>query len=125
MYSVSLSIFSVSSSDALPPYGGEPPSEEHKDTISIKEAEDHTDGSLTFSFERPVGFYYLDIGVIAYLKRGEKMLAQVEHFMPMEKPIEIKSSRCEEKNLIAKWPDIPLEQLGYYGKVSPNKDENT
>lgn len=118
-FSVSVAFFRVGSASAQPPYGGNPPPEKYADGESIKEAEEPEDKPLEFRVQRPVGYYYVAVGIIAYLKREGKMYAQVERFFPMAKPCRIERGREATVALEVTWPDLPLEALGSYGTVRP------
>src|SRR4051812_16807986 len=73
MYSLSLSFFRVARADTVRPVDDVPPADSHTDQASVKEAEESKGMPLHFRFERPVGYYYLDVGVIAYIERSGKM----------------------------------------------------
>jgi hypothetical protein len=112
-------LFEVSSIDSPVPYEGLPPSEAYTEQVSIKEAADPAKGVLNFNLTRPSGFYYLDIGVIAYFEAQEKVYAQVEHFFPLVKATEVqRNSECQVA-LRPEWPNIPMEDLGTYGTIRP------
>src|SRR5882724_10779429 len=78
MYSVSVTFFPVGSTSAPPPFGGDPPVDRYIDDEPVKEAFEPDNKPLRFRAQRSVGFYYLAVGVIAYLEREGKMFAQVE-----------------------------------------------
>ena len=120
-YSVSIAFFPVPSDSSPPPFGGEPPAEKYTDEASIKGAEDPEDKPLRFQLQRTAGFYYLDVGVIAFLERDGKMYAQVERFFPMTSPIRIEAGATRQIHLSVDWPDIPFDELGAYGTISPQR----
>src|SRR5258707_2847600 len=91
MYSVSVTLFKVASAAAPPPFGGNPPTDQYRDVASVKEADEPDDKPLRFQVHRSAGFYYLAVGVIAYLERDGKMFAQVERFFPMTHPCQIQA----------------------------------
>jgi hypothetical protein len=119
MYCVSVTFFPVSSSSAPPPFGGNPPANQYVDDESVKEADEPDDKLLRFRVQRPVGYYYLAVGVIAYLERDGKMFAQVERFFPMTRPCQIQLASDQLVELTVAWPDIPFEELPSYGIVYP------
>jgi hypothetical protein len=121
MYSVSLSFFRVASASSQPPFNGDPPADAYIDAESVKEAEEHDEKPLRFRVERPAGFYYLAIGVIAYFEREGKLFAQVERFFPMTRPHQIQQKDTGPVELFISWPDIPFDELGSYGTVYPSK----
>src|ERR1051326_556769 len=121
MYSLSLTFFQVGSAAAPPPFGGDPPADRYVDDESVKEAYEPDNKPLRFRAQRPVGFYYLAVGVIAYLERDGKMFAQVERFFPMSRPCQIQSGVEQQVDLAVTWPDIPFHELPSYGTVYPNK----
>ena len=123
-YSASLAFFPVASASSPPPFGGEPPANQYTDESPLKEAEDPEDKPLRFEFERPTGYYYLDVGVIAYLERNGKMFAQVEHFFPLNTPVRIEPDSTRQSDLSVSWPDIPFEELGTYGTIYPKNKPN-
>ena len=119
MFSVSLCFFEVLSLDSPAPFDGMPPAHAYSDEVSLKEAEEVMDGALTFVLSRPSGFYFLDVGVIAYFEKADKFYAQVEHFFPLERAIEVKRNVESVFKLTPKWPDIPLDELESYGTMKP------
>jgi len=123
-YSVSVALFPVPSDSSPPPFGGEPPAEKYTDEVTIKGAEEAEDKPLRFQLERTSGFYYLDVGVIAYIERDGKMYAQVERFFPMASPIRIEAGATRQVHLAVDWPDIPFDELGVYGTIYPQDKTN-
>jgi len=121
MYSVTVTFFPVGSSSSPPPFDGDPPANKWTDTASVKEAEEADDKPLGFCFQRSSGFYYLGVGVIAFLERDGKMFAQVERFFPMARPCQIQPGVEQRIELAVAWPDIPFDQLHTYGTVHPRK----
>ena len=119
MYSIGVTFFPVSSSSAPPPFGGNPPTNQYTDYETVKEADEPDDKPLRFRVQRPVGYYYLEVGVIAYLERDGKMYAQVERFFPMTRPCQIQQASDQRVELTVAWPDIPFEELHSYGTVYP------
>jgi len=120
MYSISVTFFRVGSASTPPPFGGDPPADQYIDDESIKEADEPDDKPLRFRIQRTAGFYYLAIGVIAYLERDGKMFAQVERFFPMTRPCRIRPGVEQQVELAVAWPDIPFDELGSCGTFYPN-----
>lgn len=121
MYSVSVTFFPVSSSSSPRPFNGDPPPNKWTDTEVVKEANEPEDKPLRFRLERVSGFYYVGVGVIAYLEQRGKMMAQVERFFPMSRPCQIQSGAEPHLELEVVWPNIPLDELPTYGTVYPRK----
>ena len=121
MYSVTVTFFPVASAASPPPFAGDPPTESWTDGASVKEATEPDDKPLHFSFERAAGFYYLGVGVIAYMERDGKLFAQVERFFPMSQPCEIRAGGTQQVQLPVSWPDIPFDELHAYGTVHPQR----
>jgi hypothetical protein len=122
MYSVTVTFFRVVSASAPPPFGGDPSVDQYPDDDeSVKEADEPDDKPLRFRAQRSVGFYYLAVGVIAYLERGDRMFAQVERFFPMTSPCEITAAGEQHVQLKVWWPDIPFDELHSYGTIHPQK----
>jgi hypothetical protein len=121
MYRVTLTFFPVGSASSPPPFDGNPPADKWTDTASVKETEEPDDKPLRFRCERTAGYYYLGVGVIAFLERGGKMFAQVERFFPMTQPCEIQGGREQQIQLKVSWPDIPFDEMGTYGTIHPSK----
>jgi hypothetical protein len=121
MYSVSVSLFQVVSASSQPPFNGDPPADTYTDTESVKEADEPDDKPLHFRIQRTVGFYYLAVGVIAYLERDGKLFAQVERFFPMTRPCQIQPEEEQPIELSVAWPEIAFEDLASYGTVHPSR----
>lgn len=121
MFSVTVTFFPVGSASSPPPFDGDPPTDKWTDTASVKEAEEPDDKPLRFRCERAAGYYYLGVGVIAFLERDGKMFAQVERFFPMNRPCEIQAGGEQQIQLPVSWPDISFDELHTYGTVHPTK----
>jgi hypothetical protein len=121
MYSVTVTFFPVASTSAPPPFSGDPPPDQWKDTAPVKQAEEPDDKPLNFSLQRAVGHYYVGVGVIAFLVRDGKLFAQVERFFPMARPCELRAGTEQRVQLAVSWPDIPFDELHTYGAVQPKK----
>ena len=104
-FSVSVSFFPVENELSNPPVGLESSARENRDSINIKNYKEEIESPFPFKAERKSGYYYLDIRVIAYLERDGKLCAQVEHFFPLEKPINIDSKNEVIVDLNPIWPD--------------------
>jgi len=123
MYSVSVTFFPVASASSGPPFAGDPPVDEWRDTKPVKEAEEPDDKLLRFKIRRPAGHYYLGLSVIAYIERAGKLFAQVERFFPMTQPCQVRPGMEGNITLSASWPDVPFESLSHYGTVYPHKSQ--
>jgi len=121
-YCVNVTFFSVSSASSPPPFDADPPADKWIDTESVKEVEESDDKPLRFSFQRAGGYYYLGVGVIAFLERGGDMFAQVERFFPMSRPCQIQPGGEQQIRLAITWPDIPFGQLHTYGTVYQRRE---
>ena len=121
MYSTSMTFFRVSSATSPPPFDGDPPANEWTTADSVKEADEPDDKPLRFCLQKGAGFYYIGIGVIAYMERGGKMFAQVERFFPMVTPCQIQPGIEQQFELSVSWPDIPFDELPSYGTIYPSK----
>jgi hypothetical protein len=117
--SVTVNPFRVSHAAAPQPYGGAPPGSAYTDEISIREDQDPADKPLVFAVERPVGYYYLDVGVIAYREVHGKLYAHVEHFFPHPTPCEVVADGECVVQLSVHWPSTPIEELPRYGTMYP------
>lgn len=120
-YSVNLTLFRVPDAVSPPPFGGEPPASEYTDEVSVKAATEPEEKQLQFNILKPPGFYYVDVGIIAFIKCKGKMYAQVEHFMPMARPCEIKCGGLHPVDLIVDWPMTPVDELGSYCVIHPKR----
>jgi hypothetical protein len=119
MLSVNIHPFRVSEPSAPLPYSGEPPGSAYTCEISVREAEQALDKPLTFSVDWPVGYYHLDVGVIAYREVEGKMYAHVEHFFPLPRPCQVVAGKECSVHLSVRWPSTPIDQLPRYGTVNP------
>ena len=119
MFSASVSVFRVASATSRPPFGGNPPAHQLKDTVALKSDEEPEDKPLQFRLERSVGFYHLAVSVIAYIERDDKLLAWVERFFPMTQPCEINPEAEQQVELAVEWPNLALDQLSTYCTFHP------
>ncbi len=46
-------------------------------------------------------------------------MAQVELFFPLAHPVSVTRKQARRVELKPRWPEVPLEELGYYGTVKP------
>lgn len=122
--SVSLSLFAVSSADALPPFPDAAPPAARQDEAELGEAlhfeQEDTTGTLeaNFRLRRPAGWYYLQLNVILYRKVNGKMYAQVERFPFRKRPVEI-PAEGQAITLPVSWPKTPIADLEQYGTIKP------
>jgi len=121
-YSASVTFFPVASATSPAPFNGDPPVHAWTNTESVKEESEPDDKPLHFRFQRASGFYFLGVGVIAYLERGGKMFAQVERFFPMIRPSRVQAGIEERVELMVNWSEIPFDELQTYGAIHPNKN---
>ena len=124
---VTLCFFPVESADAPAPYGGDPPGEAATDTHEVANQVDlHTESSqsaydLPFVADRPDGLYYLQVRTVLFRTRAAKVFAQAEQFFFARRPLLLSQEPLGHVTLPVKWPGIPLEDLGTYGVVKPQK----
>ena len=118
-YIVSVTTFRVPHASSPRPFDGKPPASEYREQVWVKDKNDPEDKPLRFHIGRSAGFYYLDVGVIAFIECGGKMYAQLEHFMPMTKACRITSGEVYQVDLVVDWPMMPVDELGSYGVMHP------
>lgn len=116
-YSVSVTFFRVSAATSPAP---DDDLQAKRDTETVKAEAEPDDKPLNFRFQKPSGFYYISVGVIVYFRRDGKMFAQVERFYPMPRPCQLQAGGEQEVELAVTWPDIPFDELHYYGTVDPS-----
>lgn len=123
-HSMSLSLFGVSGPNTPPPFADIAPPEARQDETNFSkethfESEDTT-GNLVSSFwlSRPVGWYFLQLNVILYRKKGAKMYAQVERFPFTNRPVEFVPDG-QTIILPVSWPATSVEHLEHYGTMKP------
>jgi hypothetical protein len=124
---VNLCFFPVGAADAPAPYGGDPPAEAVTDGQEIaKQVDLHTESSqsgydLPFAVERPAGYYYLQVRAILFRTKASKVFAQAEQFFFARRPLPLTEEPLGRITLPIQWPQIPLEELGTYGVVEPQR----
>ena len=123
-YSISLSLFGVNGPDTPPPFEDVAPPEARQDEAELENVthfdREDTTGSLESSFRlhRPAGWYYLQLNVILYREKGEKLYAHVERFPFLKRPVEFPPDG-QSIVLPISWPTTPIEELGRYGTMKP------
>jgi len=124
---VSLCFFRVAGATDPVPYGGDPPGEAVTDCHEVFEQVDlNTESSQTayelpFAVERPAGFYYLQLRTILYRTQADKVFAQAEQFFFARRPLQLTEAPLGHITLPVQWPQIPLDKLGIYGVVEPQR----
>jgi hypothetical protein len=124
---VTLCFFPVETADAPAPYGGDPPAEAVTDSHEVANQVDmHTESlesacDLPFVVEKPAGIYYLQVRAILFRSRSGKMFAQAEQFFFARRPLSLTGAPLGHVTLPVQWPQIPLEELGTYGVVQPQR----
>jgi hypothetical protein len=122
--SVSVAFFPVADADTPKPLDGDPPVEAIVDCPNILEDVDlnveRMDESrlVPYQFERPSGYYYIQIRAILYRKENGRVFAQKEDFFFGRRPLPLIQD-LESVTLPVDWPSIPLEELGSYGTIKP------
>ena len=81
---LSLCFYRVDDADAPAPHDGDPPAEAatdcHKvfEQVDLDVESDQATYDVSFSIERPAGFYYLQTRAILFRKEADKVFAQTE-----------------------------------------------
>jgi len=124
---VNLCFFPVTADDAPAPYGGDPPAEAATDSHEVvKRVDLHTESSqsaydLPFAVERAAGYYYVQVRAILFRMQAGKVFAQAEQFFFARRPLSLTLEPIGGVTLPVRWPPIPLEDLGTYGIVKPQR----
>lgn len=124
---VSLCFFHVRAATEPAPYGGDPPADAVTDCHEVAKQVDLDSESsqsaydLPFVVERPAGFYYLQVRAILFRLNAGKVFAQAEQFFFARRPLQLTEEPLGNVTLPVQWPQIPLEDLGTYGVVNPQK----
>jgi hypothetical protein len=121
---VNLCFLRVRGPDAAPPYGGDPPSEAAIDLHKVWERVDFEKESVessveqTFSLKHAPGHYYVQVRAILFRSKAGQPFAQVEQFFFGRTVLHITAGMEATKFPIV-WPTRPLEDLHYYGTMTP------
>lgn len=124
---VSLCFFAVKDRDSPAPYNGDPPTEAATDleeivnNMPLKNESRATSFEQNFQAERPAGYYFVQVRVVLFQKRGGKIFGQLETFFFSKRPICFDSTMEQQVTFPVMWPDIPLENLHTYGVFKPSK----
>ncbi len=125
---VSLAFFPVDGSEADVPYDGAPPGDAVSDcpelynNIDLDNERDEPTRSIPFSINHTAGYYYLQLRTLLYRKQDGKVFAQAEQFFFGRRPLGLFDD-LPAVTLPVEWPSIPLEELGHYGTVEPQKGQ--
>ena len=125
---VSLAFFPVEGLDAEVPFDGDPPGDAVTDCPELysnvdleNECADST-RNIPFSIEHESGYYYIQLRTLLYRKQDNKVFAQAEQFFFGRRPLELLAD-LPAVTLPVEWPSIPLDDLGHYGTVEPQKGQ--
>jgi hypothetical protein len=122
---INLCFYEVSGPDAPAPYGGDPPAEAATDSqkivehVHLEEESRQPAFEQRFSVEHRTGYYYVQVRVILFRKRGESVFAQVEPFFFGCRPLAIADESLGHVTLPLSWPATPLEELHHYRTFKP------
>lgn len=122
---INLCFFAVTGADSPPPHNGDPPADAATDCaklfsqVDLNKESQQTTFEHRFGVNRSAGYYYLQLRVILFWTRREKVLAQTEQFFFARQPVHIGAEPADEITLPASWPLEPLETLHQYGTVIP------
>jgi hypothetical protein len=125
---VSLAFFPVDGPDAEVPYDGDPPGDAVTDcpevynTVDLDSERDEKTRSIPFSINHPAGYYYIQLRTLLYRKQDGKVFAQAEQFFFGRRPLALLDD-LPAVTLPVEWPSIPLDELGHYGTVEPQKGQ--
>ena len=125
---VSLAFFPVDGPDSVPPYDGDPPADavtdcpELYDNVDLDTERVESTRSIPFSIEHSAGHYYIQLRTLLYRKQDGKVFAQAEQFFFGRRPLELLAD-IPAATLPVEWPSVPLDELGRYGTVKPQKGQ--
>ncbi len=124
---VDVCFFPVAGADSPPPYNGDPPVEAVVDCTEVcnlvhfdRESQDTT-LEQRFTFERPPGYYYVQMRVVLYRKKGAEMFAQAEQFFFGRRPLHIDASPVGDVTFPVTWPALPIEAMQRYQTLRPQR----
>ncbi len=80
-----------------------------------------TTRNIPFAIKHEAGHYYLQLRTILYRKHDGEVFAQAEQFFFGRRPLDL-ATDLPSVTLPVEWPSIPLEELGRYGTIKPQKD---
>jgi hypothetical protein len=125
---LNLALFRVESPSSPPPYDGDPPADSITDVVAILEDVDlarpestGTERLVEFEFRRPPGDYYVQVRAVVFRSSGDRMVAQAEQFFFGRRPLSIGAAEVAGVEFPVVWPAMPVEDLGVYGTVRPNR----
>jgi hypothetical protein len=122
---LSLCFYRVDDADAPAPHDGDPPAEAatdcHKvfEQVDLDVESDQATYDVSFSIERPAGFYYLQTRAILFRKEADKVFAQTEQVFFGRRPACIPLEPDGTVTLPFPWPHQRLEELHHHGVVRP------
>jgi hypothetical protein len=125
---VSLAFFPVSGANAPVPYNGDPPAGVETECPELYSEVDldteihESKRTIPFSLEHASGHYYLQLRTILYRKQDGKVFAQAEQFFFRRRPLALIDD-LPSVTLPVEWPSIPLDELGHYRTVYPQKGQ--
>lgn len=123
---VSIAFFPVSGPEVPAPYGGDPPEDAVEDSVQVLEQVDlETEvrmpaRTVSFSIERPAGYYYLQLRTMLFRKQDNEFQAQVEPFFFARRPLALLEDLASV-TLAVEWPSLAIEDLEYYGTFRPGR----
>lgn len=124
--SLDIAFFAVPRADAPVPYDADPPGDAVTDCHKIYANVDlhaeslDTPANIPFSIPHPSGFFYIQVRAVLYRFHNGKHFAQAEQFFFARCPLPL-TPDLPPVALPVEWPDIPIEELGYYGTVKPKR----
>ena len=125
---MSLAFFPVDAPDSVAPYDGDPPADAVTDcpelysNVDLDTERVESTRRIPFSIEHSAGYYYIQLHALLYRKQDGKVFAQAEQFFFGRRPLELLAD-IPAVTFPAEWPSIPLDELGHYGTVKPQKGQ--
>ena len=123
-----LHFYRVESAVTPPPYNGEPPAEAAIDgheivtRIHLDTEVQTTSDEVSFCVELPAGFYYPEVRAILLRSGIPSVFAQSEGFFYSRRSIEVPEHGVVQIRLPAAWPQVPMDELHYFGTIGRNDD---
>jgi hypothetical protein len=118
-YAVTVAFFRVASA-TTPLTWMSPPDSEIKDMVVIKDPKDPEGRPLHFTVVRPVGFYYVLVGVVLITPPvNGRANADIKRYFPPQEPLEVVADDTARVKLVFDWNTIPDALLKDRGVMRP------
>jgi hypothetical protein len=123
-----LNLFRVKAPDSPAPYRGDPPPavegdmEKIYDQVDLEQESNEARLECGFSFDRPAGYYFVQVRALLFRVGDGNVVAQSELFFFGRRPLHVANDQDDQITLPVTWPSTSLNSLHKYQTFKPKSN---